>query len=202
MFHRHAYQLAARAYAGFLEQTLEDGLYVALRDLQAPGNFLIGESLQDETQDLELPFVEGGGRRLWRSSRILADCCELASLPGLRAIGWEPAGTVMTPDYFRRTMGAWLAGGPFPGLGLTALARGSDGAMRSNGLAFFTGVELELGAAPGEGPAETARLAVRLIHDLVQNGPYTSGDREGPGGELLHCTVSADCTLLKVRRNS
>ena len=128
--------------------------------------------------------------------------CELAALPGLAGIGWEPAGTVMAPDYFRRTVRAWLDGGPFPGLGLTALARRPDGAMRSVGLAFFTGQELELSPAVGEGPADTARLAVRLIHDLVENGPYTGGDREGPGGEILHCSVSADRTLLKVRRDS
>ncbi|MFC3174842.1 hypothetical protein ACFOD9_11335 [Novosphingobium bradum] len=126
--------------------------------------------------------------------------CELASLPGLVGIGWEPAGTIMAPDYFRTTAGAWLEGGAFPALGFTALARSPAGAMRSIGLGFFLGHELELAARPGESPADTARLAVRLIHDLVQNGSYSPGDHEGPTGDVLHCSFNADMSLLHIVR--
>lgn len=128
--------------------------------------------------------------------------CELANLPGVVGIGWEPAGSIMAPDYYRTTVGSWLEGGPFPALGFTALARSPEGAMRSEGLGFFLGHEVELAPLPGESPADTARLAVRLIHDLVQNGSYTPGDHYGPGGEILHCSFNADLTVLRIERAS
>ena len=127
--------------------------------------------------------------------------CELAALPGLVGIGWEPAGTVMAPDYFRSTMGAWLNDGPFPALGLTALTRSPLGAMRSIGLGFFLGHEIELAARAGESAGDAARQAVRLIHDLVQNGSYAPGDHAGPGGEILHCSFNTDLSLLHIRRD-
>ena len=126
--------------------------------------------------------------------------CELAALPGLVGIGWEPAGTIMAPDYFRSTVGAWLNNGPFPALGLTALSRSPQGAMRSIGLGFFLGHEMELAARPGESAGDAARQAVRLIHDLVQNGSYAPGDHPGPGGETLHCSFNTDLSLLHIRR--
>ena len=107
----------------------------------------------------------------------------------------------MTPDYFRRTVGAWLDGGAFPALGLTALSRSPQGAMRSVGLNFFLGHELELAPLAGESAADTARMAVRLIHDLVENGTYTPGDHRGPQGEILHCSFNTDLTLLQIRRD-
>lgn len=127
--------------------------------------------------------------------------CELAALPALKGIGWEPAGTVMAPDYFRSTVGAWLDGGAFPALGFTALARSPAGAMRSVGLGFFAGYEIELAPRAEESPADAARLAVRLIHDLVQNGAYTPGDHAGPGGEVLHCSFNTNLTLMQIRRD-
>lgn len=126
--------------------------------------------------------------------------CELAGMAGLAGIGWEPAGSVMAPDYFRSTVGAWLNGGPFPALGLTALSRSPQGAMRSIGLGFFLGHEIELAPRQGESAGEAARQAVRVIHDLVQNGSYPPGDHAGPGGEILHCSFNTDLSLLHIRR--
>jgi len=126
--------------------------------------------------------------------------CELANLPGLVGIGWEPAGTIMAPDYFRRTVGAWLNDGAFPALGLTALVRSPQGAMRSVGMGFLVGHEIELAPHEGESAADAARFAVRVIHDLVQNGTYPPGDHAGPGGEVLHCSFNADHSLMVIRR--
>lgn len=125
---------------------------------------------------------------------------ELAALPGLAGIGWEPAGTIMSPDYFARTVGAWLNDGAFPALGFTALSLSPQGAMRSIGLGFFLGHEVELAPRSGESAGDAARQAVRLIHDLVQNGSYAPGDHTGPGGEILHCSFNSDLSLLHIRR--
>lgn len=126
--------------------------------------------------------------------------CELAALPGLVGLGWEPAGTIMATDYFRSTVGAWLDGGAFPALGFTALSRSPQGAMRSIGLGFFLGHELELAPRVGESAGDAARAAVRLINDLVQNGSYAPGDHAGPQGELLRCSFNKDLSLLHITR--
>lgn len=188
------------------------GLTFDLRGL-APG---VGAQVLDPIHAFGLPIEQAHGREVvvLRPGPHLASAgallpivrtmaalgCELASLPGLCGIGWEPAGTIMAPEYFRRTVGAWLEGGAFPALGFTALSRTREGAMRSVGLGVFAGHELEVESAEGDSPADLARLAVRVIHHLVQNGTYTPGVHEGPGGEYLHCSYSADRTLLRIRR--
>jgi len=148
------------------------------------------------------PHLASAGALLPVVRTMAALGCELAGLPGLRGIGWEPAGSIMAPEYFRRTVGAWLDGGAFPALGFTALTRSPGGTMRSVGLGFFLGHELELAPLAGESPADAARLAVRLIHDLVENGSYSPGDHPGPQGQTLHCHFDADMTLLRIRRSA
>jgi len=148
------------------------------------------------------PHLVSGSTLLPVIRAMAALGCELARLPGLVAIGWEPARTAMTPDYYGRVVGGWLKGGAFPGLGMTALARGRDGTVRSDGLAFFTGFEVVLGPLAGEPPAELAKLALRVIHDLVENGPYSPGLVEGPGGVPLHCEFTANGAQLRITREN
>ncbi|MBU3991923.1 MAG: hypothetical protein KKA12_05170 [Alphaproteobacteria bacterium] len=146
------------------------------------------------------PHLSAGSTLLPVVRAMAALGCELAALPGLMAIGWEPAGTVMAPDYYSRVIGGWLKGGAFPALGLTALIRSPQGEVASDGLAFFTGYEIRLDPLAGEPPAEAAKLALRLIHFLVENGPYTPGLVEGPGGEALQCEYTANRDCLRIRR--
>lgn len=146
------------------------------------------------------PHLAAGGALLPVIRAMLGVGAELAGLPGLAAVGWEPADTVMSPDYFRKTVLAWLDGGAFPGLGLTAIRRRRGGPIESEGLAFFLGYEIALDPLPGESPPDATRYALRLIHDLVQNGPYSSLPANGPGGEALECEFIGNRTVLRVRR--
>jgi len=146
------------------------------------------------------PHLAAGGTLLPVIRAMTALGCEFAALPGVVAVGWEPAGTAMAPDYFGRTVGAWLKGGAFPALGLTALSRRHDGAVESVGLAFFIGCELRLEAMPGESPADTARNALRLIHDLVSNGPYPSGQIMLSGGDAGFCEYLDNRGILRISR--
>jgi len=160
----------------------------------------------DQTRGLEAltvrpgPHLAAGATLLPVIRAISALGCELARLPGLVAIGWEPARTAMTPDYYRRVVSAWLKGGAFPGLGLVALERGRDKAVQTDGLAFFIGQEARIEPASGESPADTAKFALRLIHNLVENGAYSPGAVEGPGGVSLHCECTANRGLLRIWR--
>jgi len=93
----------------------------------------------------------------------------LAALEGLVAIAWRPARIVMSPAWFVEAVGVWLAGGPFPVLALSALARSED-TIASEGLAFLIGQEFTLRARTGTPSREDSRIAVRLTDWLVAHG--------------------------------
>jgi hypothetical protein len=118
----------------------------------------------------------------------------------VRAVAWGPARTVMEPRYFTRMVLNWLAGGAFPVLGLTALLRGADGSVASRGLAHFTGQEMQLEAREGESPADTAKLAVRVIDHLVREGRIAAPVRIGTGADALLLEPSQVGRLVLVWR--
>lgn len=143
------------------------------------------------------PHLAGAGRLL-PVLRVLADLLiGLTALPGLRAVAWCPARTVMSPAWFTEACGAWLAGGPFPALALTALFRGRDGGIASEGLAFLTGQEFALRPRPGVSPDQDARVAVRLTDWLVAHGRVDAPcDALLPGGGAVRIEPDDNDTLL------
>lgn len=156
-------------------------------------------------RDLEaITLVPGphlaGGRQLLpvlRSHALLA--ARLVALPGVTAVAWHDARSWSAPDFFRSSVLRWIEGGAFPGLGLAALSQNGDGGLRSEGLALFTGQELLLEPRFAEDRAEGARVALRLMHWLVENGPMAEVETlTGPSGELLRLEPSADRRLIKV----
>lgn len=103
----------------------------------------------------------------------------------VRAVGWGPAQTWMEPRYFCRTALNWLGGGAFPALGLTALLQAEDGSLASRGLAHFTGQEMQLEGRSGDAAADAAKLAVRVIDQLVRRGRIVEPLRIDAGGQAL-----------------
>lgn len=102
---------------------------------------------------------------------------ELAGMPGVAAISWCPAANAVSPEWFGKSVRAWLGGGPFAAFAMASLAR--DGStVKSEGLAFLTGQELRL-ELPGTGSAGAAEMsvAVRLLDWLVAHGKV-DGPRE------------------------
>lgn len=92
----------------------------------------------------------------------------------------------MEPGYFARIALNWLSGGAFPALGLTAVSQTDEGSVVSHGLAYFTGQELVVEPLKNESPADTVKLAVRLIDYFVRYGPIDKPQPlEGPTGERL-----------------
>lgn len=131
-----------------------------------------------------------GGQALIPVVRAIAGVgARLAALPGVRAVCWLPARSWMAPAYFRTVTADWLGGGVFPALGLTTLHREKGGAMTSLGLGWLIGQELRIEAGHGLAPAGVARIAVRLINDLVTAGGLREAvEWPGPAGERLCLT--------------
>lgn len=111
---------------------------------------------------------------------------------------WLPAGTAMGTSYLDRVIGDWAGGGPFPALGLTAIDRGHQGSLRSDGLAYFTGQEVAIFDQPDGAPSAGTRLLVRLIDGLVGLGPLEQPMRlRGPDDRLYEARPNAN--LVEVR---
>ena len=127
----------------------------------------------------------------------------LTKLDHVMVVVWHPARCAMAPLAFAAAIGSWLLGGAFPALGLTALFRDADGAIRSEGLAFFTGQELLIEPAPGTTTALDGKIAARLINHLVGiDSIYRRFDFIGPSGEHLSAEPSGNDWLLRVWRKS
>lgn len=123
----------------------------------------------------------------------------LAAMPGVTAVIWNPARCWMPPAYFCKVIDSWLADGPFPALGLTSLQRETDGSIVSVGLALLTGQELRFLPDQKLVAADLARIAVRLIHALIELGPLTgSHSFVGPEREDLLVTPNLRGTQLDV----
>ncbi|MFM5924191.1 MAG: hypothetical protein ACKOPG_08415, partial [Novosphingobium sp.] len=127
------------------------------------------------------------GRGMLPVVRTLAGLgAALAGLPGIQGVYWHPARCWMAAAYYRTVVGDWLGGGAFPALGLTSLQRERDGSMVTAGLDFLVGQELRFTPDRSVVPAAVARIAVRLIHGIVENGPlHASQEYEGPEGERV-----------------
>jgi hypothetical protein len=130
----------------------------------------------------------------WLSAR-------LADLPATRAVSWHPARCWCSPRYFRDSVLRWMEGGVFPGLGLATLAPMPDGGMQSQGLALFTGQELRLEPELAKDRAAGAKIALRLMHWLVENGRVEAEERvPGPDGQILRLEPSANRRFVRVWR--
>jgi hypothetical protein len=134
-----------------------------------------------------------------RSLALLA--ARLAALPGTRAVAWHPARCWCEPEHYRASVLRWIEGGVFPGLGLASLVPMPDGGMQSQGLALFTGQELRLEPELAEDRAAGAKIALRLMHWLVEHGRLDSAERlPGPDGLPLRLEPSGNGRFVRVWR--
>lgn len=146
------------------------------------------------------PHLAGGESMMPIVRSQLALALGLAALPGLVAVAWAPARSAMAVNYFKPLVSAWLEGGPFPALGLTAFTLALDGGLQSEGLAFLIGQELRLEPELAEDRVAATKLAVRLVNELVEHGEVTGRlEMTGPDGAPLVLQPSANNTFVRVR---
>jgi hypothetical protein len=75
--------------------------------------------------------------------------------------------------------------------------------MVSEGLGFFTGQELQIDPILARNPAAAGKVAVRLIHSLVDGWQVQSPvEIAGPDGDRLGVEPSANGRTLRIWRTS
>lgn len=145
------------------------------------------------------PHLAEGAGLLPVVRAITGLAAQLSDLSGVTGVYWRPAKCWMAPKYFAGVIREWLKGGPFPGLGLTSLRFGEGGTMATVGLDFLIGQELHFASNRRLAPAAIARIAVRLVNDLVSSGPLQRpAELRGPEGELIEVVPSREGGHLRV----
>lgn len=120
-------------------------------------------------------------------------------LHAVAAVAWEPSQAIMGTDYFRKTVAAWLNGGPFPALGLTAFRTTLDDGVQSVGLAQFLGQELRIEPALVTDRAQAVMLGVRLVNHLIASGRIEGSERiTAPDGQTLCLEPSANGRFVRI----
>lgn len=163
----------------------------------------IGESAWEACLLTPGPHLADAGAMEPVVRTMAAVASALAQGLGAAAVCWLPAASWMDVTYFTRIVDGWCSGGAFPALGFSGMERLGDGTVASEGLAFFTGQELRVEPRPGEAPADTVKLAVRLADRMVRDGRIAEAGRlTGPDSEALIAEPSADGRLVRLRRQA
>jgi hypothetical protein len=137
---------------------------------------------------------------LMRSQLALA-CDIVRQFDDLAAVVWSPSASAIGRRFFESATSAWLDGGPFPALGLTAFAETTDGALESVGLSFWIGQELRIEPPLTADRVAATRLGIRLVNHLVLVGGLAEDDRiAAPDGTRLVLRPSRNRALISVWR--
>lgn len=148
------------------------------------------------------PHLAAGGNSLPLQRAMLALACDLVRhFEDLSAIGWGPAGSAIGRRFFESVVSAWLDGGPFPALGLTAFVPMPDGALQSVGLGFWIGQELRIEPPLSHDRVAATRLGIRIVNHLVIGGAPQDDDRiVAPDGTRLVLRPSRSRAMISVWR--
>jgi hypothetical protein len=145
------------------------------------------------------PHLSAGGRLLPVVRTLAGLAARLAALPGALAVAWHPSHSWCAAGHFRDSVLRWTDGGVFPAFALAALSPNSDGSIQSEGLALLIGQELRLESELAQDRAAGAKMALRLLHWLAENGPIQQGQPiVGPEGEPLRLEPSENGRFVRV----
>jgi hypothetical protein len=148
------------------------------------------------------PHLAGGPGSMPVNRAMLGLACDLVRhFADLVAVAWPASGSVIGRRYFESVTSAWLDGGPFPALGLTAFIETPDGALQSTGLGFWIGQELRIEPPLSTDRVAATRLGVRLVNHLVLIGGLDADDRiTAPDGTRLVLRASHSRAMISVWR--
>lgn len=178
------------------EITQSDGNHVGLKQIMLNADFPAVRSAIElnfsatvATDPPVLPIVTG----------LLSVGAKLAEFLELSAVVWRPAKLASGPDFFIRSIGSFASGGAFPALSLVRFINEGAGAIRTSGLSWFSGQEIEFEMSGLDEKAAMRRI-VRVVHDIAVNGPVVEEVEVGglEPNEKLHISLSAGRSLVRV----
>lgn len=148
------------------------------------------------------PHLASAGASLPVNRTMLALACDLVrQFEDLGAVVWSPAGSAIGRRFFESVTSAWIEGGPFPALGLTAFTAAPDGALQSVGLGFWIGQELRIEPPLSHDRVAATRLGIRIINHLVIGGPLDHDDHiVAPDGTRLVLRPARERGMISVWR--
>lgn len=161
--------------------------------------------LEGEFEALALmpgPHLGGGERTTPVMKAMLAVARDLVQhFNTVEAVVWPHSKSAIGRAFFDSISTAWLEGGPFPALGLTAFKKTSDGAIQSVGLDFWLDQELRIEPPLSSDEVGCTRLGVRLINHLIILGGIETTERiVSPDGSRLLLTLSRNNKFIRVTR--
>ncbi len=119
---------------------------------------------------------------------------------GIEGAVWPASRSVIGRRFFESTVTAWLSGGAFPALGMTAFSATFDGALQSIGLAYFIGQELRIEPSLASDKPAATRLGIRLVNQLLIMGGLSSSEHViAPDGSRLVLAPSANGKFIRVQ---
>ncbi len=117
------------------------------------------------------------------------------------AVVWPPSSSAIGRQFFESISTAWLDGGAFPALGLTAFREAIDGALQSVGLEYWIGQELRIEPPLSADKVAATRLAVRIINQLIIVGGLEDSERiVAPDGTRMVMRPSRNKKFIRVSR--
>ncbi|OGS47728.1 MAG: hypothetical protein A3J40_05115 [Erythrobacter sp. RIFCSPHIGHO2_12_FULL_63_10] len=146
------------------------------------------------------PHLAGGERSLPVVRGLMALARDLAHhFEHLGGLVWPHSHSVIGKRFFESTITAWLEGGAFPALGLTAFTQTADGALQSVGLNYFIDQELRIEPPLANNKVAATRLAIRLINQLVLMGGIADEEHVmAPDGSGLILRLSENRRFVRV----
>ncbi|MEE4154119.1 MAG: hypothetical protein V2I27_08160 [Erythrobacter sp.] len=119
----------------------------------------------------------------------------------LAAVVWPPSASAIGRRYFESISTAWLDGGAFPALGLTAFRETEEGALQSEGLGFWIDQEIRIEPPVATDKVAATRLGVRLVNQLILVGGVEQAERiVAPDGTPLVMRPSRNGKFVQVWR--
>ena len=148
------------------------------------------------------PHIATAARNIPVVRTMLGLACDLVRHFGdVVAVSWSPSHSAIGRRFFESVTAAWLDGGAFPALGLTAFAESGDGALASVGLDYWTGQELRIEPPLALDKVAATRLGIRLVNQLVLAGRVDLDERViAPDGTRLVLRPSRDRATISVWR--
>lgn len=195
-------------------ELVHSGLTFDLRGLVPPPGVLIPETeylvdfnrrpSQSDFEAIELvpgSHLSGGERTLPVLKAMFALARDIVHhFTEIKAVIWAPSQSVIGRRFFESTVTAWVDGGAFPALGLTAFRETLDGGLQSVGLEYLIGQELRIEPSLAADKVSATRLGVRLINQLVLVGRVTEGEYViAPDGQRLRVEPSENGKFVRVQ---